>query len=163
MIRTWHIGPRAYPKSAFTGKGGLVAGGRWHHPGRPIIYTADSLSLAALEILAHVRSIDDVSDLIAQTTDIPDDLAQETATLASLSRHWYDAIPISLTQDIGDRWLQRARTAVLWVPSVHAAPQRNALLNPLLPDFRKIVRGKPILFRFDARISERLTLAIRDR
>jgi RES domain-containing protein len=157
LIRTWHIGPRAFAKTAFTGKGGLLAGGRWHHAGRAIVYMADSLSLAALEVLAHVRSVDDISDLVAQSADIPDDLPQDRVDAASLPRRWGDPVPVDQTKLIGDRWLQRGRTAVLWVPSAHVVQQRNALLNPTHADFAKIVVGKALPYRFDPRIKERLT------
>ena len=156
MIRTWHIGPRAFAKTAFTGKGGLLAGGRWHHAGRSIIYTADSLSLAALEVLAHVRNVGDVGDLVAHSAGIPDDLPQDRVDVSSLPRRWDEPAPIDQTKLIGDRWLQRGRSAVLWVPSVHVAQQRNALLNPLHADFAKIVVGKPVPYRFDPRIKEKL-------
>lgn len=156
MTRAWHIGPRRFASSVRTGKGGLLAAGRWHHAGRPIIYTADSLSLAALEILAHVRSVDNIDDLAAQPFDIGDDISQEQVGLARLPRHWDEPMPLAATQDIGDRWLHDSGSAVLWVPSVHAATQRNALLNPLHRDFKRIRIGKTVPFRFDPRIRTRL-------
>ena len=37
------------------GQGGLVASGRWHSRGRPIVYTADSNALALLEARVHIE------------------------------------------------------------------------------------------------------------
>jgi len=156
LTRAWHIGPRRFARSIRDGKGGLLAAGRWHHAGRPIIYTADSLSLAALEILAHVRSVDNIDDLVAHSFDIGDGISQETIDAARLPRHWNDPMPIEATRSIGDRWLRVSRSAVLWVPSAHAATQRNALLNPLHRDFPRIRVSKPTAFRFDPRIRTRL-------
>ena len=156
MTRAWHIGPRRFANSVRTGKGGLLAGGRWHRAGRPIVYTADSLSLAALEILAHVRSVDYIDDLVAQPFDIGDAVSRDEIGTTRLPRHWDQPIPLAATQNIGDQWLRDSRTAVLWVPSVHAATQRNALLNPLHRDFQRIGIGKATPFRFDPRIRRRL-------
>ena len=39
--------------SAFSGEGARLAGGRWNARGIPMVYLASSLSLAALDRLAH--------------------------------------------------------------------------------------------------------------
>src|SRR6266851_4258830 len=52
----WRIVHRRFAKIAFTGEGARLFGGRWNSPGRPVIYTAQSQALAALEILVHLDS-----------------------------------------------------------------------------------------------------------
>lgn len=47
-------------KVAFSGDGGLRASARWYTAGHPIVYTAQSLSLAALEILTHLKQTNDL-------------------------------------------------------------------------------------------------------
>ncbi|HEV2734625.1 MAG TPA: RES family NAD+ phosphorylase, partial [Longimicrobiaceae bacterium] len=37
----------------FDGTGAMLHGARWNSPGRPVVYAADSLAGAILEILAH--------------------------------------------------------------------------------------------------------------
>jgi RES domain-containing protein len=51
-------------KEAFSGKGGVYASARWHSAGRPIIYTAQSLSLAALEILVRLKQTNDIQPFL---------------------------------------------------------------------------------------------------
>jgi RES domain-containing protein len=36
--------------------GAFLQGGRWNSPGKAVLYTASSLSLACLEILVHIRN-----------------------------------------------------------------------------------------------------------
>ena len=42
-------------KEAFNGQGGLQASARWHTAGRAVVYAAQCLSLAALEILVRLK------------------------------------------------------------------------------------------------------------
>lgn len=41
-------------RSALDGEGAPLCGGRWNRAGRPLVYTAASPSLAALEVLLHL-------------------------------------------------------------------------------------------------------------
>jgi len=55
---------------------------------------------------------------------------------------------------MGDRWLERGRTAVLQVPSKVVPAEANYVINPAHPDFPlRIAQPEP--FRFDARLLER--------
>src|ERR1035441_7147716 len=56
MVSAWRITKRKHARSAFTGEGARLYGGRWNSPGTAIIYTAESQSLAVLEILVHLDS-----------------------------------------------------------------------------------------------------------
>ncbi len=49
----WRICATKHQKSAFSGVGGLYVPGRWHPQGHKIVYTAESLALASLEIFVH--------------------------------------------------------------------------------------------------------------
>lgn len=55
-VVVWRIIQRKFATLAFTGKGARLFGGRWNSPGHAVVYTAQSLALAALEILVHVDS-----------------------------------------------------------------------------------------------------------
>ena len=58
MFSVWRITSNKFIKSAFNGEGARLFGGRWNSRGTPLIYTAESKSLAALEILVHLESPD---------------------------------------------------------------------------------------------------------
>ena len=62
IVSAWRITKRKHARDAFTGEGAREFGGRWNNPGTAIVYTAQSQSLAALEMLVHLDS----SELLAE-------------------------------------------------------------------------------------------------
>jgi RES domain-containing protein len=138
-------------KQAFSGEGGLYAPARWHTVGRPIVYTAQSLSLAALEILVHLKQTNDVRPFRAFTLEVPDNVILKPA---SYPARWRARIGVS--RAFGDQWLEAQASLALLVPSAISLGEWNVLLNPLHRQFslRWVVRG-PVAYSFDARLLER--------
>jgi RES domain-containing protein len=54
--------------------------------------------------------------------------------------------------EIGDRWVQEDRSAVLALPSAISPADTNFLLNPRHPDFKRIRIHPPIDYDFDPRL-----------
>ena len=138
-------------KQAFGGEGGLRASGRWHTAGRPIVYTAQSLSLAALEILVHLKQTNDIRPFRAFTLEIPDDLIVKPASFPPAWR-----AQINTGRAYGDRWLEGGAFPALLVPSAISLGEWNVLLNPRHRQFslKWVVKG-PAAYSFDARLLER--------
>jgi RES domain-containing protein len=62
-MRVFRLAAAQFARSreeAFSGQGGLEASARWHTAGRAVVYGAESLSLAALEILVHLKQTNDL-------------------------------------------------------------------------------------------------------
>src|ERR1700726_332105 len=53
MPSAWRIVRAARIKTAFTGEGSRVYGGRWNSRGTSVIYVSEHESLAALELFVH--------------------------------------------------------------------------------------------------------------
>jgi RES domain-containing protein len=141
---------------AFDGEGARQLGGRWNSVGTPVIYTAATVSLAALELLVHADVEDMPSGYVVIPVDIPKSLRIESVEQADLPDHWRGCAPYPREcQRLGDDWVASRRTVVLTVPSVVVPRERNYLLNPAHPDFRKLVIGKPENFKFDERLFPR--------
>jgi len=115
------------------------------------VYSSGTIALAALEMLAHVDPEDAPDDMVVIPADIPDDLAITEVALRSLPGSWRSFPAPPRLQQIGLDWVRGGRTAVLSVPSVLVPQERNYLLNPDHPDFRRIKRGKPKAFAIDPR------------
>src|SRR5258708_33371285 len=76
-MRVFRIGAAVFTrtrKEAFSGQGGVDASARWHSAGRPIVYTAQSLSHATLEILVQLKQTNDIQPFYAYSMEIHDHL-----------------------------------------------------------------------------------------
>jgi RES domain-containing protein len=153
-ITAWRIVKRKFRKAAFTGEGARRYGGRWNSQGIPVVYVAQSQSLAALEMLAHLDSGDLLRYYVAIPVSIDSRLIVDV-DVATLPKNWksYPA-PRSL-RAIGDSWAASLKSPALRVPSVLVASESNFLLNPRHPEYTSLVIGEPLRFSFDPRLFRR--------
>jgi RES domain-containing protein len=148
----WRITKEVHAKSAFSGEGARLYGGRWNSRGTAVIYTAQSQSLAVLEMLVHLDSPDLLKHFVLFEVTIPGSLV-EVLDPSRLPRNW-KANPVpDETQSIGDDWVRSRRSAVLRVPSTLVPAECNFLLNPAHAEFRKLHMGKAIPFALDVRLA----------
>jgi RES domain-containing protein len=138
--------------TALNGIGGMYTSGRWHTKGHPIVYTATSAALAALEVLVHVDPLTAPTDLRLLAIDLPDDLSTEGLELVTLPEGWRSVPAPASLQSLGSLWLTSGRTAALNVPTAIITVERNFLLNPQHPEAQRIriISNEP--FTFDTRL-----------
>lgn len=148
----WRITKRKHVRSAFTGEGAKQYGGRWTSAGTAAIYTAESPSLAALEMLVHLDSSELLDRYVLFEVEIKKSLIRNVSR-AKLPRNWKRTPPPATLQAIGDSWVEGNSSAVLRVPSTLVPGEDNFLLNPAHPDFRELRIGMPLPFRFDPRLT----------
>lgn len=151
MLSVWRIISEKFKKSAFSGEGARLFGGRWNSPGIPLIYTAESKSLAILEVLVHLESPDLLQKFVLFEVKVDNPFVTEINS-ASLPPNWREDPPPHAAQSIGDNWAINARSAALRVPSAIVPEEFNYLLNPRHPDFMKLQIGKPQSFLLDPRL-----------
>ena len=148
----WRITKEVHARSAFSGEGARLYGGRWNSRGIALIYTAQSQSLAVLEMLVHLDSPELLKHFVLFEVTIPSSVV-EVLDVAKLPQHWKEnPIPDEM-QSVGDDWVRSRRSAVLRVPSTLVPAECNFLLNPAHPEFRKLHMGKAVPFAFDARLA----------
>jgi RES domain-containing protein len=145
----WRICALKYQSSAFSGVGGLYVPGRWHFQGHRVIYTAESLALASLEIFVHLES--NLVPLVAIKAHLPTNLEVSEVKSHDLPLNWQDVASYSLLQKIGQDWLRSRQTPILKVPSAIVPVETNYLVNPEHPQF-KVELEPPIRFKFDRRM-----------
>jgi len=137
-------------KEAFSGQGGLQASARWHTAERAVVYAAQSLSLAALEILVHLKQTNDLQPFRLFVAEIPE---QFILMPSSLPARWQTEYRIS--RAFGDAWLKASEQPALRVPSLITPGEWNFLLNPLHRDFSlKWVIAGPSIYTFGHRLLE---------
>ena len=154
MVSAWRITKRKHARSAFTGEGARLYGGRWNSPGTAIIYTAESQSLAVLEILVHLDSPELLKKYALFRVGIDESYIVDIDA-AILPRNWRTEPVPGKVQKIGDEWVTNATSAVLRVPSTLVPGEFNFLLNPRHADSPKLQFSGPIPFQLDPRLTER--------
>ena len=91
-------------------------------------------------------------NLVAVPADVPASLVLTSVRVSDLPARWREYPAPAALADIGARWIQEGRTAVLAVPSAVVPHELNYLLNPSHPTFVRIRIGKPERFSFDPRM-----------
>jgi RES domain-containing protein len=150
-MTTWRIVKVTRHQTAFDGEGARLYGGRWSSPGRPVVYTAQSASLAALEILVHLGRGATLQSYVRIACSIPKSLVARLDR-SRLPAHWRSYPAPQALQQLGDEWLKEQTSAVLEVPSAIIDSESNYLLNPLHPGFSSIEVNEPRPFDFDVRL-----------
>ncbi len=149
IIRSWRIQKKFF-STAFNGEGAKKKGGRWNSIGTPMVYTAGSLSLATLEMLAHLPSYDLLKTYKCIEAQFDDRLLKKTDH--ALPVGWDSDIPGPASKNVGDQWISLGESLILQVPSSIVQQENNYLINPDHPDFHKIVIGSPINYPYDKRL-----------
>lgn len=149
-IRVWRIATSKYARSAFSGEGARLYGGRWNHKGVPLVYTAQNQALAMLEMLVQDEPLR--ARYVVIPAYIPPDLATAHITATDLPRNWRGDEYLETLRTRGTEWAKAKRTAALAVPSAVIPAETNYLLNPLHPDYKRIDIGKSMPLVTDLRL-----------
>lgn len=148
-MQAFRIADRRF--SIFDGTGARIAGGRWNSPGRPVIYAAETFAGSVLEVLVHSNLGRVPRTHAAVEITIPDGVSREV--VRSDAVQGWDAEDQIVSRLYGDQWLEELRTAVLLTPSVVTrGRERNVLLNPEHPEFKRITASEPEDVVWDERL-----------
>jgi RES domain-containing protein len=153
-LTVWRLAAARHADRAFDGEGARLYGGRWNHPGVPVVYTSATLSLAALELFVHLDAEDVPEDRIAIPAEVPRGLDVEELRAEDLPAAWRSYPALEALKELGTAWARSRRTAVLQVPSAVIPAESNYLINPLHPQVSRITVREPAPFTFDRRLSK---------
>ena len=151
MASAWRIVRASREKTAFTGEGSWRYGGRWNSPGVRVVYVSEHQSTAAFEVFVNRTPFILEETYKAFQLEWPDDLT-EIFPVRKLAANWRIHPPPIEAREIGDRWIQERRSAVLALPSAISPADTNFLLNPEHPDFKRIRIHPSIDYDFDSRL-----------
>ena len=125
----WRLTKRSYADSTFSGKGARLYGGRFNPVGTPVVCTAESLALAAVETLTTLPSYQALETYVYIRVDLP-----SKAKITKLSPDgWGERQPSSAPQREGQTWIDAGDTIACAVPSVVIPHSWSTLLNPRHP------------------------------
>ena len=142
MLTVWRITTARFARSAFSGEGARLYGGRWSPKGVSVAYTAANQSLAMLEMLVQDQPLR--ARYVMIEARIPSAVTIDRVKVEDLPSDWREIGARGELQAIGAEWARKRSAAVLAVPSAIVPAESNYLLNPLHPAFKRINIGKPI-------------------
>jgi RES domain-containing protein len=154
MRTVWRITTARFAQTAFSGEGARRYGGRWNPKGWEVVYTAESQSLALLELMVQDDPLR--AHYVLIPAQLPPDLAETRFDAEQLPDNWRTIGARDVLQGMGQAWLQDGTTAMLNVPSAVVPAERNVLFNPRHRDFSRIAIGEPQSLQTDTRLLRNL-------
>ena len=152
-ITAWRITKKKYATEAFTGEGAKLFGGRWNPAGYAVVYLAQNLSLAILELIVHLEEDADIGAYRAIPVRF-DSILVHVLEQDKLPKNW-SSLPVSgQSQMVGKQWLEKKQSLLLQVPSSVVPSESNFLVNPRRPDVSKLEIGSSRPLHIDHRISK---------
>ncbi len=127
-----------------------MRGGRWHHKGTRVLYTASSLSLALLELRANSIPFDELRKMYQCAEIDISGLDQHSVPEAYYRTDWRRNV--DTTRAIGSRWVAESQSPILRVRSTALPIEWNFVLNANHPDFAKVKFGKAREIPLDDRL-----------
>ena len=116
----WRLVTPRFARTAFSGEGARLYGGRWNRKGVPMVYTAGSLSLAVLEMLVQDEPLRARYRTIAATLPVLSPTLDSASSVASF------CTPGCLAQASPRRsTVASSNAAVAKPPSFQASALRN--------------------------------------
>jgi RES domain-containing protein len=152
LSRVYRVLRKAFARAPFDGEGAYRYGGRWSSPGVRLSYTSEHQSLAMLEYFVHLDEGDPPGDLVLAVAEIPDDLPREKIEPGRLPENWRDSAAPPELGRIGDEFVQVGAECQLLVPSVLAPSENNCLINPVHPDYKRMVVREVEPLSYDPRM-----------
>src|SRR5437899_10626406 len=124
MRSAWRIVLESEAATAFSGEGAWRYDGRWNSRNVRVIYASEHQSTAALEVFVHNKPFNPNERYTAFHLEWPVSLT-EWFPIKKLPPNWRVFPAPMETKEIGDRWVQARRSAVLGLPSAISPADTN--------------------------------------
>jgi RES domain-containing protein len=124
-MRLWRLSSLRRARD-FDGGYGLANSGRWNTTSRPVTYCSTVPSLTALEKRVHVTDASLLAPQAMVEYDVPDNFPAHNILFSDLPSDW--ALRETLTQRLGDAWLDQCAARALCLRSACHACQLGARL-----------------------------------
>jgi RES domain-containing protein len=151
VITAWRIVKSRFADDVFSGEGARLVGGRWNTTGHRVVYTASSISLAALELIVRTPRVDLIATFVVVACTFPEAVVADFDE-SRLPANWRDFPPPPEVRQLGNEWLLSGSSCVLSVPSAVTPEERNYLINPEHEHFRSVDVGPSRPFHLDLRL-----------
>ena len=146
-LSAWRILKSKYRDRSLSGEGARRVGGRWNYQGVPLIYLAETIALATLEVLVHLQDTETLPKYALAEIRFDSSLVRELRT-EDLPENWNAFPHPASTKEIGQQWVDARNSALLRVPSSVSLREANYLLNPEHPRCKQCRGGGSVGSRF---------------
>lgn len=133
-----------------SGYGASLYGGRWNFKSFSLLYCATSVSLASLEVLVRLQNLKIENKYELVVISIPTEAKTNIITSSNLSHDWIQNN--NETQLLGLNWVNKNQNLIIEVPSAIVPIDKNILINPNHPLFKKVEIIDSVEFNFDNRL-----------
>ncbi|MGE0315917.1 MAG: RES family NAD+ phosphorylase [Lautropia sp.] len=155
-MKVWRIATASpdYHADDLSGEGARRVGGRWNHPGVPIVYAASSRALAVLETVVHLGAASLPQNRYIIEIDIPETVwnqrnHHDQQSILRTVPSW-DAVPAAgQSMTFGSVWVQSRAKAVMTAPSVIVPVEFVVLINPGLVTTSGITASIDSKYRYE--------------
>ena len=138
-------------KDDLEGNGAYIYGGRWNSDKQYVLYTAESIALATLELVVNIVPALYTVSFHLLKIELPDDRKHfGTIKAASLPNNWKQNIEV--TKWIGDEFVKHNSLLFLKIPSSIIEEENNIIINPFQTDKKKIKLLECKKFNLDNRL-----------
>src|SRR5688572_17912578 len=104
MLTVWRLTTARFARSAFSGEGARLYGGRWNNKGIPLVYTAATQALAMLEMLVQDEPLR--ARYVVIDARIPASVKVERLSIDDLPADWRELHARGKLRAIGSAWAQ---------------------------------------------------------
>ncbi|MEO9851502.1 MAG: RES family NAD+ phosphorylase [Reichenbachiella sp.] len=113
---------------------------RWNKNEQHVIYASGSISLCALELLAHSAGIKPAGTYCIMHIKIEPAAGITNVSSESLPVNWQELSSYPYTQQLGSSWYESKQSLLLKIPSAIISQENNFILNKTHPDFESKVQ-----------------------
>ncbi len=147
-IKCYRIADNRHP--IFSGDGAQKIGGRWNLIGKSVIYASQNLSCAMLELRVHLNDVP-----LPDTHKYIEIISHKEVSVEEVNvkdlKIW-DVSEDSESKELGNKWLEEKRSLILIVPSIIIPQEKNLIINPNHPEYKKLKVSEPRSLRWDERL-----------
>ncbi len=116
------------------------AANRWNRAFQYVIYCSESISLCALELLAHTGGIKPAGVFKVLEIEISESSSIDAISTDQLPEDWHMLSSYGYTQSIGANWYDDKPSLCLKVPSAIIQSEFNIIINSRHPEFDEQVK-----------------------
>ena len=131
----------------------MYVAGRWNPLGRRAVYCSQSIALATLEWISHNGLSVSGYKHYRFSISVPDKLVVKFE-VEDLPKDWNSVPDTAASQTFGEERLFGQKVAraplAISVPSVLIPEERNLVLNPLHPEYSRVIKSVLELGKFSA-------------